>query len=121
MIWVVWSNTMQFIQQILRNQLRLGVLHTMHYPVAYSFDQSKSVLFFEPINQEICRRLMIRSSKFAAALMKCDRVIKSQNRLAQTNPVNLSTKPSLHGFAAMKQSEPDAGRTTIDRQNAGFG
>ena len=84
MIRVVWPDAMQFIQQFLRDQLGRGVLHAVDHAVSHRLTDSKSVLLFEPINQEIRRRFVIGGGEIAAALLIRGRVIERQIRPAQS-------------------------------------
>ena len=54
------ADATQFIQQIRRDQLRLGMFHAVHNPMSHRLDRCETPLLFEPINQEtsplICDR-----------------------------------------------------------------
>jgi len=59
MIRVVRPDAMQLIQQILGDDLGLGVFHPMDNPVSQRRDRSKSILLLEPVNQDIRARPVI--------------------------------------------------------------
>ena len=67
MIRVVRPDAMQFIQQFLGDNLRLGVFHAVDHPVSHRPDRCETILLFEPVNQEIRRRFVIGGGEFAAA------------------------------------------------------
>ena len=89
---------MQFIQQFLSDQLGRGVFHAVDHPVSHRPDRFETILFFEPIDQEIRCRFVIGGGEFAALLLFPGRVIERQIRPAQADAVNLSIKPSLQRF-----------------------
>jgi len=55
MIRVVRADAMQFIQQFLGDNLRLGMFHPMHHPMSHRFDRFEINLLFEPVDQGIRR------------------------------------------------------------------
>jgi hypothetical protein len=46
---------MEFIQQVLGDNLRLGVFHPINHAVPRRPDRLETLLLFEPINQETRR------------------------------------------------------------------
>ena len=55
MIRVVRADAMQFIQQFLCDNFRLGVFHPMNHAMSHAFYRFEINLLFEPVNQEIRR------------------------------------------------------------------
>jgi hypothetical protein len=49
MLRVEWHDALQFIEQLRRNPLRLGMRQPMYQPMADGFDLSENLLRFEPV------------------------------------------------------------------------
>ena len=71
-------------------------------------DRSKSVLLFEPINQNIRRRPVIRGCDVDSVLRMACWVVEGQMGAAQTDAINLPMEPSLQWFAILVERELDA-------------
>jgi hypothetical protein len=82
MFGVVRADAMQFIQQFLCDQLGHDVLHTVDHSVSQGPDRLEAILLFEPINQEIRCRFMIRSGQATTVLLLPSRVMEPQTRPA---------------------------------------
>jgi hypothetical protein len=79
---VIRPDAMQFIQQLLTDQLGRGVLHPVDDAMAYSFDRCEVRLCFEPINQGVGRRFVISGGHFGTGRRYSLRVPKRQIRPA---------------------------------------
>jgi hypothetical protein len=108
MVRIARADAMQFIQQFLGDQLRRGMLHALDDAVSYGPDRGEATLLFEPVNQKIRRRFVIRKRQARVVPRSAGQATERQIGPAQADSVNGPKKPSPKRFNSLVQSKPDA-------------
>ena len=93
------------------------MFHAVDHAVPHRPDRFEIVLLFEPVNQNICRRPVIRSGDAKAFRLILGRGIERQIRPAQADAVNLSIQPAFQRFFNVVERKLDTRRAAIDGQD----
>ncbi len=102
------ADAVQFVEQFLGDQLRRGVLHALDDTVSHGADRGKATLLFEPVNQEIRRRFVIRKHQARVIQRSAGQATEGQISPAEADSINCSEKTSLKRFSRRVQRKPDA-------------
>ena len=85
--------------------------------VANGSDRRESVLFCEPVDQNVGGRPVIGGGDIKASLLLLIRPFERHVRSRQTDPVDLSGKRLLQRFASLVEGKLDARGAAIDGQD----
>jgi hypothetical protein len=123
MLWRTGADTAQFPKNFSRDPLRFAILGaTVHDAVAYRRDRRETDLPGKPVEQEICRRTMIKLTDAAMTLLFPGGVVESEMGSLQSVAVDLAAQ-ALPGLVAVHpvHRELDARGAPVDRQDARAG